>query len=187
MKKTFICCVLFICITLTGCALIDNTPLSSHQPASKLFADTMGLLEAFTKHENLRALFEQAASGSMPLADVTKADYYSYNSNDDGTNAYYYRNNEGKTVTDDSMRVDEKTADSIRKIKELLPGVNIRMRAIEGRMCVNFYILKNTTGEDDGYYGEELYYSSQDLSDIKEIRFTEIGEGWWFFTTPMID
>lgn len=186
MKQTSILCVFCICIALTGCIKNEYTPLSSRQPASKLYADTMGLLEAFTKHEELRALFEQAASGSISLADIKKADYYTYDYYNKGTDAYFYRNNEGKTITDDSMCVDKKTADAIHKLGDLLPGVSIRMRTIEGKLCVNFYIMKNTTGEDNGYYGEEIYYSSDDISSAEEVKLIKIGEDWWFVTLPMI-
>ena len=92
MKKTCICCVLCFCITLTGCTRIsskDYIPLSTYLPGSKLYADTMGLLEAFTENEELRTLFEQAASGSIPLADLTKSDQYYYDYYMNGTKAYY--------------------------------------------------------------------------------------------------
>jgi len=190
MKKTFICCVLCFCLALTGCSLRDifpkeYIPLSTYIPGSKLYADTMGLLEAFTENEELRTLFEQAASGSMPLADHTKAIQYSYDYYRNGTNAYYGTSHEG-VFTDESLRVDGKTADAINQIEELLPGVHVWMREVlDGKMCVVFSIVKNTTGEDDGYYDEQLFYSSEDLSEIEQYGNLKIGEGWWFFTVPM--
>lgn len=199
MRKAFICCVLFICTALTGCASLStvnngDTPQSSgwnlpvqmgtwHPQGEKLHADTMGLMEAFTKHEDLRALFVQAASGSLPLADITEASQYSF---DDGTKAYYYSDRKGGVIrggiTDDSLRVDEKSADAIREIEARLPGVHVRMLDFEeGVICVAFTIVKNTTGGDYDYYEEDLIYSPNATWDKND----QIEEGWWFWSAPM--
>jgi len=147
-------------------------------------ADTLSLLEAFEEHEEIKASLTQAASGSISLADETRAANYYYDYYNNGAEAYYGYD-EGRIFTDDSLQVDKETAAAIKNIKELLPGAYISMRIVEGGMCVLFSIVKNTSGNDGDYYQEDLIYALHDLSDLEPYGYDKIEDNWYFRVTGM--
>lgn len=191
MIKRIICCVLSISCIVSGCLLpipgkSELSPQSSYPPGMLMNADTIGLLEAFREHKEIRALLIQAASGSISLLDDTNVAFYAYDDCNDGTGAYY-EHNKGAVLTDESLRVDKTTAEAIAKIEELLPGVSVRMLTVDDeRMCVFFSIVKNTTGKDGDYYQEDLTYTLHDLSDLEPYGYYKVEDNWYFKVAGMV-
>lgn len=200
MKRTCIGLLLCMCIALTGCASTNSamvtplrtalapipTPMSTHPEPPDVIVESMGSFEAFTKHAELRELFKQVAYGSMAVAgEMGGWNFYSYCY--DGTNGYYTYN---KRIPEVSVRVDKKTADAVNQLEAQFP-VGIEMYEFKGgqagRMCVYFTNIVYKTGEDAGYYEDQLFYSTADLSDINQHGYTEIGGGWWFASQPMVN
>lgn len=189
MVKHIICYILILSCVITGYVLPIHgiskfSPQLSYPSGMLKNADTLGLLEAFEEHEEIRASLTQAVSGSISLADVTRATQYYYDYYNNGVEAYYGYDR-GRIFTDDSLQVDKETATAIKNFEEFLPGARILMRMVEGRMCVVFSIVKNTTGKHEDYYQEDLIYTLFDLSDLELYGYDQIEENWYFKITPM--
>lgn len=145
---------------------------------------TNNLEDSFLHDKSARRLFEEIAIESIRLLGDHSSCYFPYE-NKKGSNYefFYYNDYEdgGKAKTDDSLRLNQKTIESIKELLRIHPFINIGMINVQGcHPCVQFSAVKSAEkGNESCAVQQILLFTGKDDLYFEKKGYKRISEGWY--------
>lgn len=179
-KQATICLILCGLFLLIGCGTIpnDDLPDTSLAPIPDGIVTGTGITDAFLENDEIYTLFEIVAHNSLSL-DPGDCHY------DCDTESYHYYSGGGDLLK--TIRVNEETAEAVRKLMEYYPGIDIWMSYMntmgldavdDEAMGIFFYTNRIDTEKSEDIFIEELLYTLAEFDYVKH-GYEDIGGNWY--------